>query len=496
VIRIITIDNQSFWADEALTAYETHLPFGAMLNTVAHVETTPPLYFVLIWFWAKVFGTGEAALRAISTLAGIALVPIAYMSARELVSRWAGVIAAAFVAVNPFLIWFSQEARAYMLLAALTGAGFLWFARARENPSRRNLTWWAVLSALALMTHFFAGFAVAAEAVWLLWRWREHSGSRRGDVWAAVAAVAVVQAAMAPFAFIDTSHGTGWIAHVPRLHRLGTGALEWGVSILYRRSTIAAGLLGAAVLAAAVALLVTLGGDRRTREGARVGGAVGGFVFIAPLALGLLGQDYFLSRNVIPAFIPLATVIAAACAAPRARIFGTALAVLLLTMFSVAAIVVQTHPYLQRPQWRNVARVLGPAPVPRAILVADGTTADPLKIYLPNVTWVQPHARSVLIGEIDVVGATKRLALAAEPGNVSQALAEPQRHSRGSALPRSVAPPGSRLLVRERIDNWIVARFVLAHPTRLSIRQLDRRAPRFFRHAPEALLVFVQRPRH
>ena len=50
------------------------------------VETTPPLYFVLIWLWAKVFGTGEVALRAISTLAGIALVPIAYMSARELVS--------------------------------------------------------------------------------------------------------------------------------------------------------------------------------------------------------------------------------------------------------------------------------------------------------------------------------------------------------------------------------------------------------------------------
>ena len=68
VIRIITIDNQSFWADEALTAYEAHLPFGAMLNTVAHVETTPPLYFVLIWFWAKLFGTGEVALRSISTI--------------------------------------------------------------------------------------------------------------------------------------------------------------------------------------------------------------------------------------------------------------------------------------------------------------------------------------------------------------------------------------------------------------------------------------------
>src|SRR5437763_5412630 len=157
VIRLLVINNQSFWMDEALTSYETRIPFGAMINTVVHVETTPPLYFVLIWFWAHVFGSGEVALRMVSVLAGIALVPIAYLAARELVSRRAGAVAAAFVAVNPFLVWYSQEARAYMLLAALAGASFLWFVRARRDPSPRNLAWWAIWSSLALMTHYFAG---------------------------------------------------------------------------------------------------------------------------------------------------------------------------------------------------------------------------------------------------------------------------------------------------------------------------------------------------
>ncbi len=78
LIRIFTIDNQSFWMDEALTAYEAKLPFGAMLTTVFHVETTPPLYFVVVWAWAHLFGTGEVALRSISTIAGVALVPVAY----------------------------------------------------------------------------------------------------------------------------------------------------------------------------------------------------------------------------------------------------------------------------------------------------------------------------------------------------------------------------------------------------------------------------------
>ena len=190
-----------------------------MLHTVVHIETTPPLYFLLIWGWAKIFGTGEIALRSVSTLAGIALVPVAFLAARELASRWAGVVAAAFVAVNPFMIWFSQEARAYMLLALLTGAGFLWFARALEDPSRKNLTWWAACSALALMTHFFAGFVVAPEALWLLLRWR-----RRAVVLAA-GVVAAAQLAMAPFALIDTGHGPGWIAQ--HALRTASGKPRW-----------------------------------------------------------------------------------------------------------------------------------------------------------------------------------------------------------------------------------------------------------------------------
>jgi mannosyltransferase len=484
-IRIITIDTQSFWADEALTAYEVNLPFGAMIHTVAHVETTPPLYFVLAWVWAHVFGTSEVALRSISTIAGIALVPIAYLAARDLVSRWAGVIAAAFVTVNPFLIWYSQEARAYMLLAALSGASFLWFVRARSDPSRRNLASWAIFSALALMTHFFAGFLVAPEALWLLWVGRSRVAA------AAVAAVGVVQLAMLPLAVSDTGHGVGWLSRVPQEHRVSQAIMEWAVSLLLRRGTISDAFTGLAALAVIVVLLLAVGGDRRTRRGAAVAAALAMFVFLVPLALKLVGQDYFYSRNEIPAFVPFATVIAAACAAPRARVAGTALAIALLVMFSAAAIYVQTHSRFERPNWRRVAHALGPAVVPRAILAADGTTADPLKIYLPNVDWTQPYGRKVRIAEIDVVGATKHLRLVSRGRPALTASVAPPT-PRGPAVPRTSAPHGARLVARFHVSNWVIARFVLKHPERLSINRLSVLAPEFFRHTPASLLVFTQ----
>jgi hypothetical protein len=244
-----------------------------------------------------------------------------------------------------------------------------------------------------------------------------------------------------------------------------------------------------------VAVLLAAFGDQRTRAGAKVGAVIGGAVMILPLVLGVVGRDYFLSRNVIPAVIPLVTVIAAACVVPRGRVFGGAVAVLLLIMFSAAAYRVQTWPPLERPNWRNVARALGPTPITRAILVAGGTTADPLKIYLPHVSWVELQNRPTLIGEIDVVGATKRFALI--DARRSTAVPGSERGSgalKGRPVPRSVAPRGTVLLSRFRVDNWVLARFMLQRPMRVTIKQLIALAPRYFRLTPQSLLIFFQRP--
>ena len=135
MIRIVILDNQSLWADEALTAYEVRLPFG---GDAAHGrprrDHAAAVFRAHLGLGEGVRDAATVALRSLSAIAGVALVPIAYLAARELVSRRAGLVAAALVAVNPFMIWYSQEARAYMLLAALTGASFLYFVRARERP--------------------------------------------------------------------------------------------------------------------------------------------------------------------------------------------------------------------------------------------------------------------------------------------------------------------------------------------------------------------------
>jgi hypothetical protein len=301
-----------------------------------------------------------------------------------------------------------------------------------------------------------------------------------------------MQVAMLPFAFVDTGHGVGWIAQIPRHVRLAQAISEWGVSIMYRRATVDQGLLGGAVLLGVVALLLALGGDRHTRRGAAVAAVIGGAVWVLPLLAALLGQDYFLSRNLIPAVVPLAVVLGAACAVPRLRVIGGLLAVALTVTFAYATIQVQTHAYLQRPDWRSVARALGPPLVPRAILAANGTTADPLKIYLPRVKWAQPTSQKVWVSEIDVVGDRKQLPLR-RIRIVLPKQAPILITRRGAPTPALVAPHGARLVDRFIVRNWVVGRFVLARPRWLSVNQLIALAPGYFHRTPSALLVFFQR---
>ena len=141
------------------------------MDAVGFSESAPPLYYALAWVWTQVTGTGEFGLRSLSAVAGVATVPVAYLIGLELRGRRAGLMAAALVAVNPMLLWYSQEARAYALLALLCAAlAALLRARPARAAGGATSPLWGVASGLALATHYFAVFPIAAEAIWLLRR--------------------------------------------------------------------------------------------------------------------------------------------------------------------------------------------------------------------------------------------------------------------------------------------------------------------------------------
>src|SRR3954452_15402598 len=396
-LRFSTLGVQSFWHDEAVTVGRVlHPGLGGTLREIPSSEAAPPLYYVLAWLWTKVFGVSEAGIRSLSAVFGTATVPVAYAIGARLVSRRAGLLAALAVAVSPLLVWYSQEARAYALLV-LTSALTIWFfAAALQEPERRRwLWWWAAASSLALLSHYFAAFVVAPEAAWLLWRSRP-----RRPVLAAVAVPALVAAALLPLAVHRAGRGHDrWIAAIPFGTRATTAVKQYVQGVGGTPTAALSVIVSVCALAGAVlGLLRTTPAERR---GLAVPLGIAAAAVALPVVLAIAGKDYVVARNLMVAWVPLAVVAAGGWGASRAGVAGLVAAAGFCAASLAIVIGVDRESRLQRPDWREAAKVIGRAPAQRA-LVVPFIGDDPLAWSLPNATVVR-HG-GVRASEVDVVG--------------------------------------------------------------------------------------------
>jgi mannosyltransferase len=446
-LRFADLGIQSYHHDEVITAMRV-IPgsLGRVLHEVKVSESNPPLYYVFAWAWAKAFGREEFQLRSLSALFGTALVPVAYLIGRQLSGGRAGLTLAALVAVNPMLIWYSQEARSYALLVFFAALSFYFFLRLLEHGGSGDLALWALSSALALYSHYFAAFPLAIEAVWLLLAPR----LRRRAVLAALAFLAASGAALLPLlrAQIDATH-IGWIEQSP----LPTRFLEAGAGFLIGETghVIAEpvrygyAILPFVAVVAALALL-TLRGSRRELEGAGIALTLGlGVPALAALA-ALIGSDYVVERNLLPALLPLAAVVALGFSAASARRVGAALAVVLCLYWVGFDVYVTRKPNLQRPDLRALSQEIGPASVPRAI-VSWKLAADPIRWYLPGRV-PRMYGGRERVREVDVVS-------------------KPSAARRPASLNRSF-----REVERFRLDRLTLTRYVSRKPMEVSFPQL------------------------
>ena len=395
LLRLPTLASQSLWYDEAVTSWLLRGSPGQMLHALPHSESTPPVYYLLAWGWVRLAGRDELGLRSLSAAAGIATVPVAYAAARELAGRRAGLIAALLVAVSPMLVWYSQEARSYALLVLLSTASLWLMARARSRPTAGRLVGWAVVAALALWTHYFALFVVAPEAL-LLMALRGVPLRRR---LAGPVLVALLASPLPALALTQRTR-TYWFLGLPLARRVGeTGHL---FLVGFRPPATTAAFATAAAAVAVGLVLLAVRADAAQRRGALVAGVVGVGAVAVPVGLALAGTDYVNGRNLVGALVPLLVVVAAGLGARRAGILGVAAtAAIVAASFSVLDAAREDR-VAQRPGFRQVATVIGPAHGRRAILL-DGsrTWARPLGVYLPR-TWWMPR-RGAPVTEVDVV---------------------------------------------------------------------------------------------
>jgi mannosyltransferase len=464
VLRFTSLDRQSFWLDELVTVSLVRKSFGDMVHAIPHSEATPYLYYVLAWPWSRLFGSGEVGLRSLSALAGTATVVAGYGAGASLVSRRVGLIAAALVAVNPFLIWYSQEARSYSLVTLFVAVGLWLFGRALAGE-RRALAGWALLSTLALATHYFALFVVVPEGVWLVARVRDR---RR----AVVAALIPTFVLLAELPLLMAQRGNGESAAQSAFLKRIVGVPKDLVVGFSFPGELFGSILASLLVVSGLVLLATRT-PARERVRALIPGTMAAFAIVAPIVLAGVGADYVTARNAIVAVVPGAVCLGAGFAANRAGLVAaSALCVLSLAI----GLSVSLDTKYGRTDWRGLAEAIGPASAPRALVVTPDIDAALWRIYLPGVQ--ELHDRPARVREIVVAG------LATQGGFSAGALKPP------SATPRP-SPPGFELVGARLTSTFALIRYRAAavRPVTLSVEKLAGLAL-----VPGASALLVQRP--
>ncbi|HEV3033607.1 MAG TPA: glycosyltransferase family 39 protein [Solirubrobacteraceae bacterium] len=448
-LRFSTLDVQSIWLDESATIILVHRGFSSMLSHLSSSESAPPLYYILIWLWTKVFGIGALGFRSFSALAGTVTIPVMYAAGRRMSPR-AGVWAAALAAVNPAMYYYSQEARAYALLILFSAAAFVLWQRALERPNGRNLALWAAMSSVALLTHYFAVFLFVPEALILA----RQVGVKR--LRAPVGAVLLVGLALVPLAAAERASGkTSWIEAESLTSRFAESVKQLAVGT-YGPLEIFSGLLVVALAVGAVALLwrAATEGEQRAARGVAI---VAAGAIALPLALAATHAiDVYDGRNMIATWVPLAVLIAAGLGTARAGRVGLLLGTGICAISLAVVIGIDLTPVYQRDNWRGIAHTLSTPPSASRIVVGEQFASLPLYVYLGPLQGTT--GSSVSTREIDFVALR-------------------MRRSARSPLPPvvpSTAPAGFRLAGVSRTATYAVSRFVASRPTAVSVGLLRR----------------------
>ena len=324
------------------------------------VDLNPPLFFLLARL-ASVLGYSPETLKLVSLIAGTAAIPLTYLLGVRTVGGRAALVGAALMAFSPFALFYSTEARPYMLLVALGLLASLALLRALES---RQPVWWAayaLASAAAMYTHYTVVFLLLAQFGWAV---ATHPEARRALVLANVGAAVLFAPWLPAVGENLDSPGTKVLE---ALHPFGFDSIakdlsRWAGGHPFTKASEVPGEPALALLVTAVVVaLAGLALARRRGLEIRLPAPGLACVLAAAVPAGLaaystVGSSVWDGRNLIASLPTFTLVLGAIVTAgpPRVRLAATTL---LVAGMAIAAIPMLAREN-RRPDYEAAARLV------------------------------------------------------------------------------------------------------------------------------------------
>ncbi len=173
LLRFYNNTSVALWHDEAFSALYIRYPFSEMMYRIG-LDVHPPLYYLILRLWTTFAGDALFSLRLLSIIFGVLTIWAGFMLAKTAFgSKKLALVAAFFIAINPFQIQYALEARMYTLgtFLVLLASYFLLKALSRDAASSRAKYWLGFTLTVAgcLYTHYYLLFSIAALGLYILY---------------------------------------------------------------------------------------------------------------------------------------------------------------------------------------------------------------------------------------------------------------------------------------------------------------------------------------
>jgi 4-amino-4-deoxy-L-arabinose transferase-like glycosyltransferase len=357
---------------DSLGASEAYSAYAAARTSVGAIIAIPVLYdpgkqilyYILLHFWAMIFGHSEIALRSMSVGFALGALVLLFAIGREAFDAETAAAGAAIWAFTPTAVIYAHRARMYSMLIAVGLAQLYAFHRVRTRPTRASATACAILGAVLLYTHLAGIVLIGAEFVILvrdLW-----SGRRNWHAWVALIAALVMFAPWAPILMRQSrelieGHWLDWI----------------GVAHHYSIVT------KAVVVAASAALTLWLAFGRRVERDEREPLRWCVTLAILPVAAFVAGsivvRPMFNARYVAPSLALGAIAIAGALGLAGSRVRNLGAVAITGAMILLAPVM---RPVPQ--QWHRIAAEIAAGNPRWPVFIESGFVSPPGVEQLPN----------------------------------------------------------------------------------------------------------------
>lgn len=168
ILRLINL-NQSLWLDEAININAvSSLSFKDLVLTYSLGDFHPPLFHVLLKIWGNFLPSSEIAFRLLSVLLGVGTVFVIYKIAKKLYEEKTALIASILLATGPLHVYYSQEARMYMLAAFFATLSVYFFISIIKKESILSWIGFIVSTTLMLYSDYLPYLLVSTYVVYLL----------------------------------------------------------------------------------------------------------------------------------------------------------------------------------------------------------------------------------------------------------------------------------------------------------------------------------------